>query len=281
MSDPYEKFAVRHVESEGSDKDLMDSYRLRFDTFCHEESFLPAEDYPDHHEYDCFDELSEHIVVRECESDRLVATVRLVRHSHKLGYPTAYHFSDLYTTLADVPLAETCEISRLCISPLYRQRLVPKEGLYGVESYLEEIDHGHQNDPSRRRQYPIVLILLLKKMYQTAISLGTYHLIASMEAGLMRYLSMCGMESVRLANEYIEFYGQVMPCIIHVDKALDRMSQKKPELYDFFIHDNCLASGAGGRYFNERRGPQKLPVGTPEGLPVFLKTDPGVESLSV
>lgn len=215
MSDLYEKFTALHVEREGSGKDLLDSFRLRFDIFCREECFLAAEDYPDHHEYDDFDELSEHIVVRECESEKVVGTVRLVRHSHELGFPTAHHFSDLYTTLADVPLAETYEISRFCISPLYRQKLVPKDRLYGI-----------------------VLISMMKKMYQTAVSLGGNYLIASMEPCLIRYLSMCGMESVRLSNEYIEFSGQVIPCIIHIDKALDRMSQKRPELYDFFIRDD-------------------------------------------
>jgi N-acyl amino acid synthase of PEP-CTERM/exosortase system len=240
MSDPYERFTVRHIEREGSLKDLQDSYRLRYEVFCREEHFLAEEDYPDQLEHDGFDELSEHIVVRENESERIVGTVRLVRYSNELGFPTAAHFSDLNTKLAQLPLAKIYEISRLCISPLYRQRLVPKDGLYGVESYLEETSGSSQNGSPNRRKYPIILIYLIKKMYQIAVVSGGEYLIASMEAGLIRYLSMCGVESERLAGDYIEFYGKVMPCIIDIDKVLEKMSQKRPELYEFFIHDEKL-----------------------------------------
>ncbi len=236
MTHPYKRFSVLHVEGEGSRRDLQDSYRLRYEVFCCDERFLPPEDYPDRQEHDVFDALSEHIVVREQASEQLAGTVRLVRYSPERGFPTAHHFADLYTKLADLSLNKVYEISRLCISPLYRQRLVPKDGLYGVESYLDQADGTRPNGSANQRRYPIVLLSMLKKMYQIAVSLGGSYFIASMEAGLIRYLSMCGMESVRLADEYIEFYGQVMPCLIDMDKALARMSQKRPELYEFFLH---------------------------------------------
>jgi N-acyl amino acid synthase of PEP-CTERM/exosortase system len=238
MTNPYQRFRALHVEGEGSRRDLAESFRLRYAVFCREENFLPPQNYPDHYEYDSFDELSEHIIVHECTSERLAGTVRLVRYSQEWGFPTAQHFPDLYATLADLPLAEVYEISRLCISPRYRQRLEPKDGLYGVESYMGSSDSTRSNGSSNHRRYPIILILLLKKLYQVAVSLGGNYLIASMEAGLIRYLSMCGMESMRLTNEYIDFCGKVMPCILDINKVLARMSQKRPELHEFFLHDD-------------------------------------------
>jgi N-acyl amino acid synthase of PEP-CTERM/exosortase system len=209
------RFIVQHIEKEGTLKDLLDSFRLRFEIFCREKGFLSAEDYPKSHEYDCFDHLSHHIVVRDPESAELLGTVRLVRYSREFGLPTAHHFPDLYAKLADIPLTQTYEISRLCISETYRQGFVPKEG-----------------------HYRFVLLSMIKKIYHTVTALEGNYLIATMEAGMIRYLSMFGIEPIRLSDKCIEFYGQVTPCVIYIDTLLERISQKRPELYDFFMNDD-------------------------------------------
>jgi hypothetical protein len=115
---------------------------------------------------------------------------------------------------------------------------VPADELYCLESYLDESQNGQPNDPSNRRKYPIALILLIKKMRKISMSLGVNYLIASMETGLIRYLSICGIESVRLTDECIEFYGQVLPCIIDIDTTFARMSKNRPKLHQFLTSDD-------------------------------------------
>jgi len=237
MSGPYERFAVSHVEDGVSNKALDDSYRLRYEIYCLEEKFLPAQDYPDHSEIDNYDALSEHVFVHETIMNKVAGCARLVKYSKSYGLPTADHFPELYNKLSGVPLTEMYEVSRLCIAPFFRKRLVPKDGLYGVESYLEENIAPNPNGLPEQRKYPIVLLLMLREMYRLTMKMGGNFWIASMEPGLIRYLSGCGMECVRLAEDYIEFYGKVIPCLFDLRKAIVRMSEKRPDIYDFFIYD--------------------------------------------
>lgn len=239
MSNSSKRFTALHVETEGSRQDLEDSFRLRFEIFCRKECFIAPDNHPDGRECDRFDELSEHIIVRECESRKLAGAVRLVRYSHELGFPTARHFSHLYKKLVDLPINRIAEISRLCISPRHRHRLVQKDELLGGAGCTEHAcETGPSNGSSHRRGYPIILLSLVKKIYHVAVSLGVDYMIASMEDGLLRYLSLWGMEPERLADAYIDFYGHVMPCIIDVDRARARMCEKRPEIYKFLVSDD-------------------------------------------
>jgi N-acyl amino acid synthase of PEP-CTERM/exosortase system len=240
MSECDKCFSTRNVEREGSNSDLLDSFRFRYRIFCLEENFLTADDYPDRYEYDRYDALSEHISVYESGSDALVGYVRLVRYTKNLGFPTAHHYSELYDKLSGLPLEEVYEISRLCISPMYRRLLVPIDGLYDGKYYPAE-GADRRGDSPQEEKYPIVLTLLLKAMYQTSINMGGGFWVASMEPGLIRYLSKFGLKSIRLADDYIDFHGKVMPCLIGIDQAFLRMSETAPELYEFFVRDREAA----------------------------------------
>src|SRR5262245_46458581 len=70
---------------------LEQSYCLRYQVFCLERGFLPAENYPDQREVDKFDAHSIHIGVLDMEG-RLVGTVRLVEPS-LYGFPLFHHCS--------------------------------------------------------------------------------------------------------------------------------------------------------------------------------------------
>ena len=236
-----ERFSTRHVDYDGSIGYMLDSFRFRYKVFCLEERFLTADNYPNGYEYDHYDKWSEHIGVYEDQSDTLVGYVRLVKHSKDLGFPTAHHYSELYDKLSGLPLDKVYEISRLCISPTYRQLMASRDELSGGKNYM--IEHADQpDDYPKKRKYPIVLTLLLKAMYQTSINMGGGFWIASMEPGLIRYLSsLIGLKSVRLANDYIDFYGKVMPCLIEINQSSFRMSEKVPELYEFFVEDQKTA----------------------------------------
>jgi len=237
MSEPYERFSASHIERTGSSKDLDDSYRLRYEIYCLEEQFLSADNYPDGTQYDNYDKMSQHFVVRENKMDKIAGCVRLIKYSRELGFPTADHFSELYGKLSDLPLTEVYEVSRFCVSPYFRQRLVPKDGLYGIESYLEENKPHYPEGRSEQRKYPIILLLMIKEMYRFSLGVGGRFWIASMEPGLIRYFSACGMKWVHLADNYIDFYGRVMPCLIDLQMAIVQMSEKRPDIYEFLIYD--------------------------------------------
>ena len=241
MSASYERFSVSHIEYGVSSKDLNDSYSLRYEIYCREEQFLPAEDYPDRLQFDNYDAVSEHFVVRETTMDKLAGCTRLIKHSRELGFPTANQFPELYGKLGGLPLEKVCEVSRFCVSPYFRQRLIPKDGPYGIESYLPENRIELPEGQAENRRYPIVLLLMIKAMYQLSLKRQDRYWIASMEPGLIRYFSSCGMQWVRLADDYIDFYGKVMPCLVDLEKAIIQMSEKRPDIHKFMISkDNIL-----------------------------------------
>lgn len=241
MSEHYERFSVSHIEYEVSGKDLNDSYSLRYEIYCLEEQFLSAENYPDCLQFDNYDAVSEHFVVREATMDKLAGCARLIKYSKELGFPTADHFPELYGKLSGLPLERVCEVSRFCVSSDFRQRLVPKDGPYGIESYLPENRIELPEGQAENRRYPIVLLLMIKAMYQLSLKRQDRYWIASMEPGLIRYFSSCGMQWVRLADDYIDFYGKVMPCLVDLEKAIIQMSEKRPDIHKFMISkDNIL-----------------------------------------
>ncbi|MCA1586593.1 MAG: GNAT family N-acetyltransferase, partial [Acidobacteria bacterium] len=79
---------------------LEQSYRLRYQVYCVERKFLPAENYPDQREIDAFDRYSIHVGAVDSQ-DRLVGTGRVVR-VNMVGLPlfrycTIFpHETDLY-----------------------------------------------------------------------------------------------------------------------------------------------------------------------------------------
>jgi N-acyl amino acid synthase of PEP-CTERM/exosortase system len=214
---------------------------MRYRIFCIDEHFLAPEDCPDQLEQDCFDAVSEHIVVRDNHSDTTAGSVRLVKYSNEFGFPTADHFPELYRKLSGFPLDKVYEISRLSISPFYRHKLVPKDGLYGRENYIERNNGQNQNLFAEHKNYPIILIFLTKAIYRLTVHMGGKFWIASMEPGLIRYLASFGMKCIHLSDDYINFGGKVIPCLWEVDKVIENISEKRPEIYEFFIHNRVVA----------------------------------------
>lgn len=228
----YSRFLARHLESENNLKLLEETYRLRYQVYCQESGFLPEEPYKaDGLESDVFDEKSEHIIVEEKASAAaplLCGTIRLVHYSNELGLPTRHFFPDLDTILPDVPRDEIGEISRLCISKNYRRRL--SDGLYGIESYTGEAQH-------KRRKYPIVLILLFRKMYLVSQRVGIKYWLATIEERLAEVLAKYSIHLNPLMDGFIDYYGAVRPYFGQINEIRDVMFKENPYFCEFFEND--------------------------------------------
>ena len=94
-------------------------YRLRYQVFCLESGFEDPDKFDDRKEKDVWDASSQHFLVRERQSGKWAATMRLVL-PRKGGLPINSH--DVLN-LTDKPSMKHCaEASRLCIVGHYRQR---------------------------------------------------------------------------------------------------------------------------------------------------------------
>lgn len=208
--------------------DYESLYALRYQVYCHEANFLDPENYPDDLEYDEFDTVSEHFLSKATNSNDAVGTVRLVRWSQQLAFPTVMHFDSLLEKLEKqgFPLDSTAEISRLCITKQYRRRKT--DGILGTGSYIDN------SDP--RRKFPIVILELFKNMYLASkYALGITHWIATFEDSLYRLLKRYGIHFDLLIPDEIEYYGKVRIYGASLEQLEEAMKMRRPQLYDFFL----------------------------------------------
>ncbi len=150
-----------YFELLGSEELLRASYALRFEVYCRERGFLPADAFPDGLEIDRFDDRSLHFGAFHRDSD-IAGTVRLVR-----------------APLAELPLAGRCrldrallprdlddngvaEVSRLAVSANFRRRA--GDGLLPGETLATVLPSAERGDP-RRRGCPELVLGLYKIMY--------------------------------------------------------------------------------------------------------------------
>ena len=208
--------------------DYESLYSLRYQVYCHEAHFLDPDDYSDGLESDEFDAVSEHFLARNPDTnDAVVGTVRLVKWSDYLAFPTVRHFKSLLKQLnrLEFPLGSTAEISRLCITKQYRRRTM--DGLLGVGSYAEGSDN--------RRKFPVVLLELFRNMYTASKGvLGITHWIATFEDSLYRLLQRYGVHFNLLIPEEIDYYGKVKIYGASLSHLEEEMKKRRPDLYAFF-----------------------------------------------
>jgi len=231
---------LRKGENENDYKAL---HNLRYQVYCHEAHFLNPDNYPAGLEIDEFDAVSEHFLAANAASnDDIVGTVRLVRWSQHLLFPTAVYFESLLEHLGRLkfPLDSTAEISRLCISKQYRRRAMDGllgvetskgrraiDGLLGVET-KKESSHG-------RRRYPEVILELFKTIYfSSRFDLGITHWIATFEDSLYRLLNRYGVHFTLITPDEINYYGKVRIYGASIRQVEETMKLNRPDLFAFF-----------------------------------------------
>src|SRR5690606_196740 len=146
----------RALEIDDNPELLEASYRLRYQVYCHERRFLPAEYYPDGIETDVFDDHAVHLGVLNTDGE-LVATARLVRRSAH-GLPMFGHCSVTvdHPVLAD-PNAPIVEVSRLSVSRRYNRRK-------GDQHYA--LEGGMSVTGERRREGGEIGMTLYRELHQ-------------------------------------------------------------------------------------------------------------------
>lgn len=223
------KLNVRRLFGNNSHAAYRSVFRLRYQVYCHEARFLNPADYPEQLEVDDYDPVSEHFIASNLGTeDEPVGVVRLVRWSDNLSFPTSKHYNSLDEKLAllNYPIKTTAEISRLCISKLYRKRA--EDGLHGLAGYGDNSD--------ARRKYPVILLELFKIMYRSSKEdLGITHWIAAFEDGLYRLLNRYGIRLELITPNAIEYYGKVKIYGASIQYIEEALRASRPELFEFFI----------------------------------------------
>lgn len=187
------------------DQALVDeSYRLRYQVYCHERHFLPAEDYEKGLETDAYDPYSVHLGVLN-NQEQLVATARMVRRS-SLGYPLLLHCAiDDGRTLRDEPGRIVIEVSRLAVSRNYNRRA--GDGFYSLQG-PDPRKVGEQ-----RKGGGEIVMALYKALYQASKRRGITHWLMAAERSLRRLITRYGFPFSAIGPES-DYYGLVSPYVM-------------------------------------------------------------------
>jgi N-acyl amino acid synthase of PEP-CTERM/exosortase system len=183
---------------------LQASYRLRYQVYCLERRFLPAENYPEQVETDAYDAHSIHLGLVNTERE-LVATVRMVQRGAP-GFPMDAH-CQLFPgePRLDHPDHRVVEISRLAVSRHYNKRA--GDGFYGLQEGVVGADG------LERRGGAEIVLRLFKALYQTSRRRGFTHWVSASERSLRRLVARYGFMS-RAIGPDCDYYGMVSPCIV-------------------------------------------------------------------
>lgn len=213
---------------------LEQSYRLRYQVYCVERGFLPADDYPDKRERDAFDDDSIHVGAVD-SLGALAATARIVKPG-PAGLPLFLHctlFPDV-TTLDDIGNV-VVEVSRVSISRGYsRRRDDPPLGHSPVtESGSPATTRPSAAAADRRRSLSEPFLTLLRAAHDGARCAGATHVIGATDAALHRWLVHYGFP-YRVAGPEVDYYGRVAPYIMSLAELDDVILSRQFASLDVF-----------------------------------------------
>lgn len=210
---------------------LLETYRLRYEIYCHEAEFLDDHDYPDGIEKDVWDDHSLHFAALDSENN-VVGTLRLIMDSEH-GFPLEAHCPNYDRSYIDFPRSQLAEISRLAVSKSWRRR--KNDGLYGITSYHDTPEHKIPKHIKQKRRRPIIVFGLYKEMYLESKKRGITHWFAAMEEKLNSALAKFNFKFETIGPEH-DYYGPVTPFMGTIRDIEKQVYEAKPEVYHLMVH---------------------------------------------
>jgi N-acyl amino acid synthase of PEP-CTERM/exosortase system len=203
------------------------SYRLRYEVYCVENTFLVAADYANGLETDEYDGRSLHALLQHVPSGNFVGTVRMIMPV-TAGDRLAIPFADLCREPGVhagriLPHASTAEVSRFAISKTCRRRA--EDGLYPNQYATPEQEAG-----ARRLAHGLSLGLMVA-VTQLGLSHGITHVCAVMDPLLVRLLNRLGVELIPI-GPVVEYHGPRQPCYGNGAEMLAQLRVAKPEYWE-------------------------------------------------
>jgi N-acyl amino acid synthase of PEP-CTERM/exosortase system len=190
-------------------------YKLRYQVYCVEHSFLTGQNGIERDEYDDF---SRHVVVRWRHTGEVVGTVRLVLPKDPAGgddYPIQ-HVCDP-ALLRGLPLATTGEVSRFALAKAQTSQM--------------------------RSMSAASCSLLRLALIQGAIMLsaeaGHTHQLAVMEPTLVRLMRATGIHFVPLGPQ-VDYHGWRQPVVADLVPTLAGLAINQPVVWDFITRAGTL-----------------------------------------
>jgi N-acyl amino acid synthase of PEP-CTERM/exosortase system len=228
---------------------LAQSYRLRYEVYCLERQFLPAERYPTGLESDEFDTHAIHVGAFDAFG-ALAGTSRAVKVSAS-GLPLFDHCTPFpHETEFHRTNPRLLEVGRLVVGQGYRRRRHDVESGAGNASKPDRTTDSRQGE--RRCVGEDAFMTVLEALYQATGRIGATHWVTAMEEPLRRQLVEQGFP-FRAFGPETEYYGRVVPyqmSLHELDRAI--RSGRFPELELFAVGREAETSVPIAAAYSER-----------------------------
>ncbi|WP_020590152.1 PEP-CTERM/exosortase system-associated acyltransferase [Desulfobacter curvatus] len=213
------------------DELLNETYRLRYEIYCHEAEFLDDGQYPDGIEKDVWDDHAIHFAALNSDNE-VVGTLRLILNSEH-PFPLEVHCPNYDRSKANFPRTLLSEISRLAVKKNFRRR--KNDGLYGVTSYHSSPDNPIPKEIQEKRKRPIIVFGLYKVLYMESKRRGITHWYAAMEQTLNSTLRKFSFEFQVIGPEH-DYYGPVTPFCANISNFEQTLFKEKPKVMHFLAY---------------------------------------------
>jgi N-acyl amino acid synthase of PEP-CTERM/exosortase system len=220
----------RIFEAVPADTDALrdECYRVRYQVYCVENKFEPADDKPDGRERDAFDARAWHGLLRFRRTGACVGTIRIIPPDEAAGPEAALPMYQICAANgvkpgALPPAGSTLEISRFAISKEFRKRA--DDALYGRVYDREELARDD------RRMIPHLTLGLMRLALELSRGRDAKYVCAVMEPTLIRLLGRLGIHWQAI-GPMVEHHGLRQPCIAPIDTLTATIKAERPEVWD-------------------------------------------------
>lgn len=228
--------ALFDVTSAQTAEEKSAAYRLRYQVYVEETSFLEKADNPGGLETDRFDARSGHSLLIHLMTRETAGVVRIIPPvpdmpgcdlPARMAAPALDHLPE-----AMLPRATTGEISRFSIAKSYRRRR--DDWLY--PSLLNEL--GVRGDVGR--VIPHIALGLMTGVFDQVVRFNLTHLCAIIDPALLRLLRRLGIEFQAIGNP-VEFHGMRQPVMASCQDLVEQLSVNRPEIYQLISRSHQLS----------------------------------------
>jgi N-acyl amino acid synthase of PEP-CTERM/exosortase system len=203
-----------------------EAFRLRYQVYCVEHSFLNPAENPGGLERDAYDDHAVQGILAHRETGATVGTVRLVLHRpgtphgclpvHDVCDPR-FHDLDL------LPLETTCELSRFAFSKTFMRHLGGGSG--ASESDRDDLSRASQ------RTLPHITLGLISLALQMGMAHGVHTVCAIIDPALLRLVGRLGIHFEPLGPP-VGYHGLRQPCYARVSTLISRVKAEQPSIWE-------------------------------------------------
>jgi N-acyl amino acid synthase of PEP-CTERM/exosortase system len=200
-------------------------FRLRYQVYGVENHFLDPLKYPDELERDAFDDRAIHWLLLHRKTGEAAGTVRVC-----LPHDERPLVSFELQKTCDHPLLQIenrvlgmSEISRFCMAPQFRRRLLDGHLL---PSYYDQEEGGRFEDGRSlfRRRIPYAPLGLLQAAFETSISHGIHNCMMTIESSQLQSFQLLGLNG-RIMGPSLPVQGEQQPVLLNIRTVLESMAR--------------------------------------------------------